>query len=842
VKIVIGDLNAQVGREEIFRPTIGRFSLHRESNENGLKLINFAAAHKMVISSTVFQRKNIHKATWFSPGSRTKSQIDHVLIDGRHASDVLNVRTYRCVASDIDHHSSDHLLLGATIKSRISNVYTNRGTKCRRLDIAALQVPGKRKEFREKLDQKLSDQGEEATAWTEVRNAMNQVAEEVLGFQTPVRNEWFDDECRSAVQAVIEARAEGRDTRSKMDKVRALQKEKKKLLKKKKRQFDQQRIADIENLHTQNETRKFYQAIRIAKNGFQPRISMCRKKNGELVCDLNGVLERWKEHFNELLNAGTDDRQAAQSRHSYESDDGKEFSEPSRQEVVDAISRLKNNKAPGDDALSGELFKAGSASLVDTLHELILRCWSDEKLPSEWKTGVICPIFKKGCKLECANYRGISLLPSAYKIFSNILADRLQPLMEDFLHPYQAGFRRGMSTTDQIFCIRQIIQKSYEMNTETDHLFIDFKQAYDTIDREQLWGIMAEFGFPHKLVRLLKATLEGVVCSVKIEGHLSGAFESEVGLRQGDGISTMLFNIALEGVVRRSGIEKSGTVFTKSVQMLGFADDIDIIGRNIRSVTDAYSKLEKEANKIGLHVNEDKTKFLMICPSQRTRDIVGSHLEIGDKRFEVVKEFTYLGVQVNDRYDTSIEVRRRITSAQRAFYGIKHLLRSKNISRKAKFAMYKTLIRPVAIYGSESWNLTEEDERQLGVFERKVLRTIIGPKKIADDHYRIRYNHELYEFFQEPHIAATVKHRRLSWAGHVVRRGVDQPVYQTFNGMFRDGSRTRGRPKSSWEKAVNEDSAAFGLPNWQKEAKDRPKFRNFLDSVKARTRAERPVK
>jgi hypothetical protein len=82
---------------------------------------------------------------------------------------------------------------------------------------------------------------------------------------------------------------------------------------------------------------------------------------------------------------------------------------------------------------------------------------------------------------------------------------------------------------------------------------------------------------------------------VKVEGRLSGFFASEIGLRQGDVISA---------------------IFTKSMQMLGFADDIDIIGRNTRAVKDAYSKLEREANRIGLHVNEDKTKFLMVCPSQ----------------------------------------------------------------------------------------------------------------------------------------------------------------------------------------------------------------------------------
>jgi hypothetical protein len=84
-----------------------------------------------------------------------------------------------CIASDIYHHSSDHVLLGATIRTRISNVFTTKGKKCRRLNVAALQVPEKRKEFR---DQKLGDQGEETTALAQMRNAMNQVAEEVIGF------------------------------------------------------------------------------------------------------------------------------------------------------------------------------------------------------------------------------------------------------------------------------------------------------------------------------------------------------------------------------------------------------------------------------------------------------------------------------------------------------------------------------------------------------------------------------------------------------------------------------------------------------------------------------------
>lgn len=843
IRIVIGDLNAQVGREQVYRPTIGKFSLHSGTNENGLKLINFAAAHNMVISSTCFRHKNIHLTTWASPGLRIRSQIDHMLIDGRHASDVLDVRSYRCLEPDIEHHDSDHYLLGVKLRARICSIISARAMKCRRLDIAKLQQPGIRRRFREYLDLRLDELNQQPAEWTHCRDAMKETAETVLGFQPPCKeHQWFDDECKQVVQAVIEARTRGRMTREREENIRRLQREKKKLLKKKKRQFDQQQIAEIEDLHDRNETRKFYRAINNAKKGFQPRTSMCKKKDGDLVCDLNGVLERWKEHFDDLLNADGGERQTAPRRKPYENNDGKEIPTPSLEEVEEAIGHMKNHKAPGDDSLSGELFKAGGRKLALAMHKLIVRFWSEETLPGEWRTSVICPLYKKGCKLECSNYRGISLLPTAYKILSRILFTRLEPHAENFIQPYQAGFRKGMSTTDQIFCLRQIAQKSYEMNTEILNLFIDFKAAYDTINREELWGIMVQFGFPYKLIRLLHATLSGVMCCIKIQGSLSSSFESTIGLRQGDALSTTLFNIALEGVVRRSGVETSGSIFNKSSQLLGFADDIDIIGRNIRSLTDAYSRLEREANKIGLRVNEDKTKLLMICPSERTKSLVGTHLEIGDKKFEVVGEFCYLGVLVDERFNTSLEIKRRILAAQRAFYGVKHLLSSKRINRRAKFTIYRTLIRPVAIYGAESWNTTAEDEEKLAVFERMVLRTIIGPVKVEDDVYRSRYNHELYQIFREPDIVKVSKHRRLSWAGHVARREENHPIAKSFKGEFRDGKRSRGRRKNSWMDAVRKDSAEFGLGNWQREAQDRTKYRQSLDAVMARTRAERPVK
>jgi hypothetical protein len=101
-----------------------------------------------------------------------------------------------------------------------------------------------------------------------------------------------------------------------------------------------------------------------------------------------------------------------------------------------------------------------------------------------------------------------------------------------------------------------------------------------------------------------------------------------------------------------------------------------------------------------------------------------------------------MGSLVTPNNDVSLEIQRRIQTANRCFFGLRKQLQSGHLSRPTKFVIYKTLIHPVLLYGSETWVLTKREENQLLVFERKVLRTICGPK-LENSEYRRRYNFEL---------------------------------------------------------------------------------------------------
>jgi hypothetical protein len=124
---------------------------------------------------------------------------------------------------------------------------------------------------------------------------------------------------------------------------------------------------------------------------------------------------------------------------------------------------LKKYKSPGSDQIPAELIQAGGEMLLSEIHKLINSVWNKEELPDQWKESVIVPVHKKGDKTYCNNYRGISLLSTSYKMLSNILISRLGQYIDEIIGDHQCGFRRNRSTTDQIFCIHQILEKKSQL-------------------------------------------------------------------------------------------------------------------------------------------------------------------------------------------------------------------------------------------------------------------------------------------------------------------------------------------------------------------------------------------
>lgn len=835
VKIILGDFNAKLGKESIFRPAIGAHSLHDVTNDNGLRLIDLATERNMVISSTKFPHRKIHKATWVSPDQRTQNQIDHVLIDGRHMSSILDVRSFR--GPNVD---SDHYLVAARFRMRLSNIRKQRPTTTRRMNVNALKSEQTAADFSEEISRALESKTPGDTIeeiWSTCAETIKNVAESVLGNTEPSRREqWFDEECRQAIDDKNNARQVAMQ-RHNTRRYREVYSEKRRtatrLLRKKKRAFANNELRKIEDHCGRNEVRKFYQKVKRLRDGHKSHDCFIKDKNGNLITEAQGITERWAEHFSELLNADNGEPPSEEPRLINNTPRNLDrVPPPTVSEVETAIKRLKNNKAAGSDGIPAELFKSGGRVLLQWLHRLIEAVWTDETMPTDWNLSVISPIHKKGDKQECSNYRGISLLNVAYKILSTILCERMKPYMATNIGSYQCGFRPGKSTTDQMFTLRRILERTLEYQIDTYHLFVDFKAAYDSINREELFTAMSEFGIPHKLISLCRMTVANTRCTIKGSEDDAATFETKNGFRQGDALSCDFFNLCLEKIVRTAGARVNrGTIFNKSTQLLAYADDIDIVGRSHRDVTAAFVKIDEAAGKMGLKVNENKTKYMLSSKKEARHHQLGQNVTIGNYNFEVVKEFIYLGTVVDSSNNMGLEIKRRTMLANNAFFSLSKSMRSNLIARKTKITLYKTLILPILMYGSESWTLTRNEEVILGTFERKLLRRMFGPVCIGGE-WRIRYNFELYQLYDDIDVVARIKIQRLRWLGHVARMDEDAPQKRISLGLPPSGTRKAGKQCLRWLDDVEDDIKKLGLQNWRRKALDREEWRNFLKEAR----------
>jgi hypothetical protein len=164
----------------------------------------------------------------------------------------------------------------------------------------------------------------------------------------------------------------------------------------------------------------------------------------------------------------------------------------------------KNRKATGSDGINMELIKYADPLLHLRLLHIINQCWLTYRVPESWKIAEVISLCKKGDCRECKIYRGISLLNTVYKIYARIVNKRLRTISEALLEEKQNGFRTGRSTADNIF-ILQVTEKRREFNLQTHVAFIDFEKAFDKVNRNKLWTITEEQGYPQHLIRVIQS-------------------------------------------------------------------------------------------------------------------------------------------------------------------------------------------------------------------------------------------------------------------------------------------------------------------------------------------------
>uniref|UniRef100_A0A8D8XZ49 Craniofacial development protein 2 n=1 Tax=Cacopsylla melanoneura TaxID=428564 RepID=A0A8D8XZ49_9HEMI len=831
--LVMGDFNAQIGKNEDQKQVSGPHTLHDANNENGELLSEFAIRNKLFIRSTSFQHKNIHLGTWKQWGTNEVTQIDHVLVSSRHFSSISDIRSCRGPNCD-----SDHFLVKSKIREKLSTVPRKNKARTIKWNTDILRndplrthayknaIRNKMAETSEMINSQNSDDVNDM--WNTAKSIITEAAEEQIGRMERKRNEeWYDEECKQLIEEKNMARKRmlERNTRNNRERYHNLRKESKKLLKKKKKEALKKKIKEIDQLSRENEQRKFYAAVNRMKKGFQPTVNACRDANGEMLTNDETVLKRWAQHFEELLNE--DERIPTvriEEEQITEEDDMENM--PTRSEIQKAIQKMKNNRAPGNDNITAELLKYGGEAVENMMLKIIHTIWKIEKIPVNWTTGVLCPLHKKGDKMNCNNYRGIMLLNTAYKVLTSILNERLKEISETKIGEYQCGFRRDKGTSDQIFVMRQIMEKCNEHDIDLHILFVDFKQAFDNVRRSKVEEALKDLGVPRKLINLVMMSMENSKAQVKVDSQMSDSFTINKGVRQGDGLSATLFIVLLHHVIRH--FDQRGTIFNKSTQICAYADDIGLIARTKPRLVEVFKELEEKAKEVGLIINDKKTQYMVASADKSLKPV---DLEIEQRTFKGVTSFKYLGNILDSNAQCSVSIKERIQSGFKAYYANLGLLKNKLINRTTKMQIYKTLIRPVATYGGETWTLTEADKERLRRFERRIIRKIYGGVKINNE-WRIRYNAEINGILEHQDIVRFIKARRIEWYGHIQRMEDSRMPKKVMNAKVYN-TRRRGRPKMRWLDNVCTDLQTMKVTSWCSKSKDRTVWRSIVEEAKA---------
>ncbi|TKS65493.1 LINE-1 reverse transcriptase -like protein [Collichthys lucidus] len=535
-------------------------------------------------------------------------------------------------------------------------------------------------------------------------------------------------------------------------------------------------------------SRRFWTTIRRLRRGKQCTVNTVFSGGGVLLTSTRDVLGRWREYFEDLLNPTS-----TSSLEEAEPGDPVVVSPISGAEVAEVVKKLLGGKAPGVDEVRPEFLKALDVVGLSWLTRLCNIAWTSGAVPLDWQTGVVVPLFKKGDRRMCSNYRGITLLSLPGKVFSGVLERRVRKIVEPRIQEEQCGFRPGRGTVDQLYTLSAVLEGAWEFAQPVYMCFVDLEKAFDRVPRGVLWGVLREYGVSDPLIRAIRSLYSRCQSLVRIAGSKSDLFPVRVGLRRGCPLSPVLFITFMDRISRRSqGVE--GLRFGGlRIGSLLFADDLVLLASSERDLQLSLEQFAAECEAAGMRISTSKSEAMVL-----SRKRVECSLRVGDEILPQVEEFKYLGVLFTSEGRMEREIDRRIGAASAVMRTLhRSVVVKKELSRKAKLSIYQLIYVPTLTYGHELWVVTERTRSRIKAAEMSFLRRVAG-LSLRD---RVRSSAIREELRVEP-LLLRIERSQLRWLGHLVRTPPGRLPGETFRARP-SGRRPRGRPRTRWRDYVS---------------------------------------
>ena len=460
-------------------------------------------------------------------------------------------------------------------------------------------------------------------------------------------------------------------------------------------------------------------------NERQSGIPMEVKLNdGSISCSKSVVLDKWKFDFANMFN-----RNYISSNFNLDSEcvyDESLDCEISVNEVYNMLTVSKNGKSPGFDEIPVELYK--NETSLFALTRIFNICFNCGKVPEMWSKGVITPIPKNSTSdpRDPMMYRGITLAPVSYKLYCGILNARLTEKLDNinFIHDEQNGFRKGRSTIDHLSTLTNIIETRKLRKLSTFVSFIDFKKAYDWINRDLLFCKLKSIGISSKMLQAIFSLYNNVQSCVRINGNLTDWFDVKCGLKQGCVLSPLLFNIFINDLV--DDVKKLNVginIGNDKVCVLLYADDVVFLTENENDLQKVLDTLNVWCGKNDLTVNLDKSKIVHFRPQSISKtDFV---FEFNGNNLNIVSQYNYLGLLLTEflSYD---EMAKAVAKSASRSLGL--LISKCKINGGFKYftftKLFDTLVWSVIEYGASLWGT--KDYSCVNSVKNRAMRFFMG--------------------------------------------------------------------------------------------------------------------
>ncbi|KAK6743985.1 hypothetical protein RB195_010967 [Necator americanus] len=492
-------------------------------------------------------------------------------------------------------------------------------------------------------------------------------------------------------------------------------------------------------------------------------------------------------------------------------EDGQVIPEVLPSEIRYTIMSVRNRTAPGPDRIRPEHLKSLPPVLINTLARLFTRYLSECKVPKQWKTSKTVLLYKKGDPHDIGNYSPICLLPVIYKLFTRVILNRIEKVLDEGQPCEQAGFRKGFSTIDHIHTVSKLIEKAFDS--------VETKAVVEALDNQ---------GVPTQYIKVLRELYSNFTTGIS-PFYKNIIIEVKRRVRQGDTISPKIFTATLENAMRKLEWDDMGVkVDGRQLHHLRFADDIVLITPSTSQAERMLTEFDETCGSIGLQLNIQKTMFM------RDGLVSDAPFTLNGTNISECTSYVYLGRELNMMNDLTPELGRRRRAAWGAYKSIEDVVK-KTRNTRLRAHLFNTTVLPALTYASETWAFRKQEENAVSVIERAIERVMLGVSRFTQVRDGIRSS-LLRQRSKIRDAAAFAKESKIRWAGHVMRFEDNRWTRAVSDWVPRDIKRTTGRPPTRWSdfftKSLKEKYDALRVPrerrnHWATLARDRDKWKNY---------------